>query len=163
MGLGYNPTVPLFRKKQPHSLPAAVHPDEIAEDEWAVSEGEMDGSPLIIRFNSSMAAAAGHPDFATQIGIAVPLRNPNPGGMPTPDETKQLRSIEDEIDRLVGGRAVMVAVVTTGEMREFVLYTGTGDWIAQFHTDLQAAVDTHEVQVVAQRDPDWNVYAHLAS
>lgn len=109
-----------------------------------------------------MGAAAGHPDFAIQIGIAVPLLNPDPGGLPRPDETEQLHSIEDTVDRLLGGRAVMVAVITTGEMREFVLYTGSGDWIAQFHTDLQAAVDTHEVQVVAQRDPDWNVYTSLS-
>lgn len=60
----------------------------------------------------------------------------------------------------MGDRAVMVAVVTTGEMREFVLYTGAGDWIAKFDGDLQAAAGDHtEVQVMAQRDPEWTAYS----
>lgn len=92
----------------------------------------------------------------------MPLRSPDPGGLPTPEETEELNAIEDVIDRLVGDKAVMVAVVTTGQMREFVLYTGSGEWIAQFDADLQAAAGDHEVQVMAQTDPEWNVYASLA-
>ena len=122
----------------------------------------MEGAPVIVRFSTSIAAAAGHPEYSIQIGVAVPLRSPEPGGLPTPEEAEELNSIEDAIDRLVGDKAVMVAVVTTGEMREFVLYTGSGDWIAQFDADLQAAAGGHEVQVMAQTDPGWSVYASLA-
>jgi hypothetical protein len=43
-------------------------------------------------------------------------------------------------------------------MREFVLYTAAGDWIEDFHHDLQAAVPSHEIQVMAQTDPKWKVY-----
>ena len=154
--------MPLFRKKQTPSSSVAVHPRDIAGDEWSVSEGQMDGAPVIVRFNQSIAAAAGHPEYSIQMGVALPLLTPNPGGLPTPEEAEELNAIEDVIDRLVGDKAVMVAVVTTGEMREFVLYTGSGDWIAKFDADLQAAAGDHEVQVMAQTDPEWNVYASLA-
>lgn len=152
----------LLRKKQPQSGNVPSHPRDIGESNWAVAEGEMDGAPVIVRFNTSMAAAVGHPEHTIRVGVAVPLRNPDPGGLPTFEESEQLNEIEDEIDRLVGDRAVMVAVVTTGEMREFVLYTGSGDWIAKFDGDLQAAAGDHEVQVMAQRDPEWTVYSSLA-
>ena len=154
--------MPLFRKKSNPSSGSPIHPSEIAGEEWSVAEGQMDGAPVIVRCNASMAAAAGHPEYSIQVGVAVPLRDPQPGGLPTPEEAEELNSIEDAIDRLVGDRAVMVAVVTTGEMREFVLYTGTSDWIAQFDADLQAAAGGHEVQVMAQTDPEWNAYATLA-
>jgi hypothetical protein len=121
----------------------------------------MDGAPVIVRFNAAMAAAAGHPDFPIQIGVAVPLLDPDPGGLPRPDEDERLGALEDEIDRLVGDDAVMVGVVTTGVMREFVLYAGSDDWIERFHEDLQAAAGDHEAQVMAQRDPTWDVYAAL--
>ncbi len=154
--------MPLFRKKHSGSDNVPVHPRDIGESKWSVSEGEMDGAPVLVRVNTSIAAAMGHPDYGIQIGVAVPLRDPNPGGLPTPDEAKQLGAIEDEVDRLVGDRAVMVAVVTTGQMREFVLYTGTGDWIGKFDEELQSAVGDHEVQVMAQRDPGWSVYSSLS-
>lgn len=154
--------MPVFRKKQPQSSSVPTHPREISDDEWAVAEGEVDGGPMIVRFSTSIAPAAGHPEYPIQIGVAVPLLNPNPGGLPTPEEAELLNSIEDAIDRLVGDKAVTVAVVTTGQMREFVLYTGAGDWIGQFDADLQDAAGDHEVQVMAQTDPEWNVYASLA-
>lgn len=48
-------------------------------------------------------------------------------------------------------------------MREFVLYTGSGDWIERFHGTLRAALPSHEVQVVAEHDPDWDVYQSFAA
>lgn len=154
--------MPIFRKKQVALSADAVHPRDIRSDEWAVAEGEMDDAPVVVRFNKSIAAAAGHPEYSIQIGVALPLRNPDPGRLPSPEEAEELNAIEDALDRLVGDKAVLVAVVTTSEMREFVLYTGSGDWIAQFDADLQAAVGDHAVQVMAQTDSQWNVYASLA-
>ena len=43
-------------------------------------------------------------------------------------------------------------------MREFVLYTGSPDWIEGFHHELQSALPTHDLQVMAQEDGDWSVY-----
>jgi hypothetical protein len=39
-----------------------------------------------------------------------------------------------------------------------VIYTGSGDWIPQFHQDMRATVATHEIQMMAKRDPQWDVY-----
>lgn len=144
----------MFRKKAP------ADPQTLTES-WAVSQGTYDGKPLITRFNIGLRQAAGHAAYSIQIGVAVPLKAPDARGLPTSDESAELILIEEELERLVGTRAILVGVITTSGMREFILYTGEGDWIAQFHQDLQAAVSHHEVQVMAQRDEDWATYRRM--
>ena len=121
-------------------------------------QGSREGRALIARFNEGVREGAGHPNYGIQVGVAVPLKNPDANGFPSVDETKQLDAVEDELISLAGDRALLVGVITTSGMREFVLYTGIGDWIPQFHKDLQARIDHHEVQMMAQHDPEWRIY-----
>ena len=53
---------------------------------------------------------------------------------------------------------VLVGVISTGGVREFVLYTGDGQWLEEFQGAISAAVGTHEIQMMARRDPEWRVY-----
>lgn len=144
----------MFRKKPP------VDPRGLPES-WAVFQGTYDDKPLFTRFNVGLRQAAGHPGYPIQVGVAVPLKRPDSRGLPVPDESAELNSIEAEMSRLVATRAILVGVITSGGMREFVLYTGEGDWIAQFHQDLQASIPHHEVQVMAQRDEGWATYRRM--
>jgi hypothetical protein len=134
-----------------------VDPRSLSEA-WSVSHGVRSGKPLVARFNKGLKQAAGHPSFPIQIGVAVPLKSPNDQGMPTNEEAEQLNAIEDELMRLAGGRAIIAGVITTSGMREFVLYTSDGAWIPQFDQDLKAAIPHHDLQVMAQRDENWNTY-----
>lgn len=144
----------MFGKKAPGD------PRTLPEN-WAVSQGTYDGKPLITRFNVGLRQAAGHPAYPIQIGVAIPLKAPDARGLPGPDESAELILIEEELDRLVGTRAILVGAITTSGMREFILYSGEGDWIAQFHQDIQAAISHHEVQVMAQRDEGWATYRRM--
>ncbi len=51
-----------------------------------------------------------------------------------------------------------MGVITTNGMREFVRDTGSGDWIAGFDLQLQAAIPHHVVQVMAHNAPEWAVF-----
>ena len=44
-------------------------------------------------------------------------------------------------------------MISTGGVREFVLYTGDGQWLEEFQGAVSAAVETHEIQMMARRDP----------
>jgi len=96
--------------------------------------------------------------YNIRIGVAVPFRAPDPEGMPDATELAQLVAFEDALALKASGKGVLVGVITTGGMREFVLYTGAGDWIPGFHQDLRSVLPTHEVQVTAETDPKWSVY-----
>jgi hypothetical protein len=132
--------------------------DEPITDEWQVYEGRQNGKRLIASFNTGARQLVGSRNHGIQIGVAVPFHQPDPEGMPGADEMAQLTAFEDALAARAAGRAVLVGVITTGGMREFVLYTGSGDWIEGFHHDLSAALPSHQVQVMAKSDPKWSVY-----
>ena len=128
------------------------------KEAWEFSEGSYEGRPIITRFDRGAEALAGSREYPIQIGVAVRFRAPREDGFPSQDEAAELYEIEDKILELAPGGAVLVGVITTNGMREFVLYTGSGDWIAAFHAALRDAIPHHEVQVMAKHDPKWDVY-----
>jgi hypothetical protein len=137
------------------------HPNGVTEG-WALYEGVHEGRAMHVRFDGALGAAAGHPDFPIQIGIAIPFNEPDDKGMPGLEEAPVLWEIEDRIVGMTKAQAVLACVITTNGMREFVLYTGSGEWIEPFHVALQDATPTHDVQAFAQTDPEWTVYRRLA-
>jgi len=127
-------------------------------DGWQVYQGTTEGRALFARFDKRAGRLAKDPRYSIQIGVAVPFRAPDRHGLPNTQEMGQLAVFEDALIEKVAARAVLVGVITTNGTREFVMYTGSGDWIAGLHEDLKAALPTHEVQVIAQTDPSWSVY-----
>jgi hypothetical protein len=132
--------------------------DEPIADEWQVFEGRHDGKRLVASFNTGARRLVGSRSYGIQIGVAVPFHQQDAEGMLGADELAQLTAFEDELTRQAMGKAILVGVITTGGMREFVLYTGSGEWIEGFDRDLTAALPSHEVQVMAKTDPKWSVY-----
>jgi hypothetical protein len=147
----------LFRREQPSE------PEGPVPDEWAVSEGNHNGKRLIARFRTGARPWVGSSKYPIQIGVAVPLVAPDGDGMPGGVEAEQLTAFEDALIGRAVDRAILVGVITTSGMREFVLYTGSGEWIALFHEDLIAALPTHTVQVMAKTDPKWSTYRQFVS
>ncbi len=126
-----------------------------------VLTGAYEDKPLIARFDTSAEQLKGR--FSIRVGVAVPLNDPTPEGRPTPEEDQQLARIEATVVRKADKQSVLAGVITAGGMREFVLYTNSSAWVEEFHHDLQAAVPTHQVQVMAQVDPGWSVYKSFVS
>jgi hypothetical protein len=129
---------------------------------WGVYSCVYDGKPLVGRINQDAKALAGSPAHNIQIGVAVRVKSPDKNGFPQDQELNQLAGFEDGLVGRTGDRAVLVAVLTTASMREFILYAGSGDWIPQVHKDLKALLPAHEVQMIAKTDPDWSAYWHFS-
>lgn len=127
-------------------------------DAWQISRGEDDGHDLFARFNAAFRKAVDRESYPIQIGVALPLNEPDDLGLPTTEEGVALGEAEDVLLECAGDRAVLVGVITTHGMREFVLYTDQPDWVAGFREELQSAIASHSVQVMAQSDPGWHVY-----
>jgi Family of unknown function (DUF695) len=134
---------------------------EAVEDMWNVFQGTYDGRPLLVRGNIGAKKLVGSKAYPIKVGLAVPFRNPRPDGFPEPAEDAELGVVEETIIARIAGHAVLVAVLTTNGMREFVAYTGDGSWLPEFDRGLQTAVTTHEVQIDARTDPDWSAYRQL--
>jgi hypothetical protein len=153
----------IYEVAKRHSLNVAAEIPEFGlapdlPDEWMLAEGENDGQPMLARFNEAAKVLVGAPGFNIQIGVAVPFNAPGNDGMPSEDDMAQLEAFEETLIEHAAPRAVLVGVITTGGMREFVLYAGASEWIEGFHRSLQSAMPTHDIHVMAQEDSDWSTY-----
>jgi hypothetical protein len=130
---------------------------------WKLSQGVHEGRPLIVRLNTGLRRVAGRPEYAFQVGVAVPLRNPKQDGLPTREESVQLELIEDALTTTLeqDHGCVLAAVLSTGGMREFVLYTVAPTTVESRVESLRAVTSTHELQLMIQPDPKWRVYRSL--
>lgn len=73
---------------------------------------------------------------------------------------RQLSDIEDEIRSTftVANESLFAGVITTGGMREFVLYSSNAAAAAAKAESLIRATKHHEVQYIVRDDPEWGVY-----
>jgi hypothetical protein len=145
---------PFGRKPLPPRDQLAIGQD------WKVGQSKYGGKPLIVRFNAGAEAIAGHPDYRYQVGIAVPLKSPNEHGLPDVEEDRQLAGIEDQIIRTLedARESILVGVISTGGMREFVCYSTNAESVRQKFERLQHSITSHDLQLMIQVDPQWTVY-----
>lgn len=140
-------------------------PDHLPIDgPWAVAEGEHNGKTMIVRINTGYRNRKSVPGYEHQVGISVPLKKPEIGGLPGPAEGAVLGEIEDTICNSLEKQAesLLVAVITTGGMREFVFYTRQPDNVQDRVTKLRERITSHEIQVIIQSDKDWEIFAQLS-
>jgi hypothetical protein len=134
------------------------------ESSWQVKQGQYEGRPLLVRLNMSVEPFRGHPELSHQIGIAIPFRAPDEQGMPSEAEFEELNQIEDLLfDALeIATRSIVVAVITTKGMREFVIYAREPAEIRERLLALKARITSaHEVQMISRPDPSWSTFAML--
>jgi hypothetical protein len=147
-----------FKRKHPEKQSL-----ELAES-WSLSQGRHGSNPMIVRVNRGVAAAVGHPAYTHQVGVAVPLHQPDANGFPTSDESAQLGAIEDLlVARLTPDRqCIYVATISTGGMREFVFYSSAPQLTHEALQALAREVATHQVQHIVRPDPKWRVYRQFS-
>jgi len=134
------------------------------EGPWAVTEGRYEGSPMFVRIHRGVAPLVGDPRYSQQVGIAVPLLEPDSRGLPSREEAGQLAEIEDAISAALepDHTSVQVLSITTKGMREFVLYTTDADAVRAAFGPLESSVRDHELQLIIRPDPEWSVYRRFA-
>ena len=148
---------PFSRKRARPTGPPAAND---ATHEWGVAQGTFEDAPLIVRYNETAKAWDASNEFPIKLGFAVPLRSPNEGGLPDPDENASLDDVEDLICEHVAlaTPGVHALVLTTGIMKEYIFYIPADVDIQSLHENIQSAVDSHEVQCIAEHEPKWDTY-----
>jgi Family of unknown function (DUF695) len=147
----------LVKKKplNPTMLPVA--------DKWQMSRGIRSGKPMLVRTHAGYSDFSGVAGFEHQVGIAVPLHDADTQGLPKTEETEELNSIENEICTLMEpqNESLLVAAITCGGIREFVLYTSNPEAVKRKFKMLQRRTLSHNVHLRIQLDKEWSVYAQL--
>ena len=153
----YNEPMWPFKKEtlSPDRLPVA--------GPWSVAEGKHSGQDMFVRRNTGYRQFESVPGYEHQVGIAVPLRKPETTGLPGAVEVALLGEIEDIICNSLEEQAesLLVAVITTSGMQEFVFYTRDPHRVQQRFEELRKRITSHEIQLMIQSDRAWRVYAQL--
>jgi len=131
---------------------------------WSVAEGTHEGKAVATRFNVALRPIAGRDEFPDRLGIIAPLHDANDRGFPDRAEIRQLDSIEELIEKRLGGgnESLLAGVVTSSGMREFVVYTSNIESAKVKAEAVTREVMTHELQVIVRNDPQWRVYRTFA-
>ena len=130
---------------------------------WSLCQGEYEGNVMILRVHSGYRGFVPLPGYDHQAGIAVPFREPAPSGLPSIGESPDLAAIEESISQFEeNAESLLVAVITTGGMREFVLYTRSPADLERRFELLSTEVTSHEMQLMIQPDENWETYAQFA-
>jgi hypothetical protein len=146
-----------FKKK-------TLSPDHLPIDgPWSISEGHYNGRVMIVRSNTGYREAGRVPLYEHQVGIAVPLRKSETSGLPSATEDALLGEVENNICSSLEEQAesLLVAVITTGGMREFVFYTRDPHSVKRHFEQLRNRITSHEIQLMIQSDRTWRTYAQL--
>lgn len=132
---------------------------------WTVAKGTHNGQGMFVRRNTGYLQLKSVPGYEHQVGIAVPLRKPEATGLPGAAELAPLSEIEDIICSSLEEQAesLMVAVITTSGMQEYVFYTRDPHSVQQRFEELRKRITTHEIQLMIQSDKAWRVYGQLGS
>ncbi|HLY39794.1 MAG TPA: DUF695 domain-containing protein [Terracidiphilus sp.] len=146
-----------------HSRKSLKSEDLPLAEEWTVAEGEHNGNPMIVRMNAAYREFTGVEGYDHQVGIAMPLLDPEPSGLPSTTENAQLDDIEEHLCGLLEAdrESIFVAVITTSGMRELVFYTRDPENVKAKFEDAKSRVDGHQVQLLIQPDREWKIYERL--
>ncbi len=118
---------------------------------------------MFVRFNSGFRNFSRRSCYPHQVGIAVPLLNPEPSGLPNSTELPQLSVIEEEICELLEAEkeSLFVVIVTTSGMQEYVFYTSSPERVKLKFDQLRRKITSHKIQLLIQQDKDWRVFDQL--
>lgn len=130
---------------------------------WQIGQGQNDGRVMIVRSNTGYREFGNVPGYDHQVGIAVPLHAPEPTGLPSPAEDAELGTIEDAVCNSLQAHAesLLVAIITTSGIREFVFYTRAPQKVQERFEQLRNRMTSHDIQLMIQLDETWGVYAQL--
>jgi hypothetical protein len=146
-----------FRKKKLSSDRVPI------EGPWSIAEGRNKGQVMFVRSNAGYREFGSVEGYEYQVGIAVPLRKAETTGLPSPAEDALLGEIEDVICGSLEEQAesLLVAVITTSGMREFIFYTREPQRVRERFEQLRNRIKSHEIQLMIRPDSAWRVYAQL--
>jgi hypothetical protein len=148
---------PFGKSKNPPTLPI--------DGPWTLCEGQRDGKPVIVRFNSGYEKFRPVASYDHQVRILAPFRNSAEDGMPSGEESWELQGLEDELQDTLESDAqtLLVAVVTGGGAREFLCYSNSLDMAKQRIAGIAARFSNHSLQIQTTTDARWTAYRELLS
>ena len=115
-----------------------------------------EGNPVVMLIDEAVALTAPYVGFGLLVGVGVQLHEPDPQGQPTQGEKPVLRGFEQGLVDSMGGAARLVASVTVGGVREYLVYARDTDWMEPWRETVPEPMTSHSFGVQVAEDEGWH-------
>lgn len=151
----------------------ATPPDDLPADDllgvvprWVAIKGEYEeqgqSKRALTLLDEAVALGAPFAGFGLQVGIAVPLQDPDETGQPSEQERPVLRTFEQGLVQSLGAQGRLVASLTVDGLREYVAYVRSTDVLLPWQEAAPAGMESHGFGVEVLEDPLWLGLRELA-
>lgn len=130
------------------------------QEEWSVNEGDNNGKPIFVRVNNWCSTIISKRVFVYRLGIAIKFKEKQMNGLLHRDEVGIFNLIEDDIFEIFQNKnfGVVSLIVTTNNMREFVLYLTSNNKVEEKILVLKKKYKEYEFQFYLEEDANWKLY-----
>lgn len=130
---------------------------------WSLGQTEDDDElPFLSRLNTGARALRGKDPYKFVVEITVPFREPTELRMPSPEENRELSTLEETLLAAiqVEGQTLLTVVLTGDGERQFILYTSDPAGVKAAFDAVQPRL-SHGARLEVRRDTNWDVYREL--
>jgi Family of unknown function (DUF695) len=136
-------------------LAAETSPD------WRTGGTARKGQQYQFGFNAALRKAADRAAYPIRIEVWLELHGPFRSTVNTAVDLDAVAAVEQTIQELAAGRAVLAGQVTMPGTRSFLVYTGDASLAQDLDAAIRARVLDHAVQLRAMPDQQWSGYASI--
>jgi hypothetical protein len=134
--------------------------DLIVDDTWLVSEGRLDGKPMLVRIRQNLRDLAGHPQFPNRLRIVWEYEPENEAGLPSSEELESIQGCEDLLVRALeqDNHAILTHVVMCDGLRQWIFYCSDLEEAARRINVSLPYDDLYPIELSADPDASWAEY-----
>ena len=132
-----------------------------ADGEWALGQGELNGRPLITRWDLDAKRKCPDESRPVKVTVGIQCAETGPDGLPAGQDLDLLETMEaamfDELPSLAECRPVLV--VTNNGMREWIIYASGHEWLESWAPGFRKRfMRDRPGKIEAVRDPGWDTF-----
>jgi hypothetical protein len=141
-------------------MKAGESPRTPKPDDWLLARMQRNGFPLNVRMANAYRGLGRVPGYEHKIIIVVPLRDPQPSGLPKDSEFDDLKAVEISLCGVLEAEneSLCVLAITGCGTRDLVFYTRNPKQARKRIEAIKAIITSHKIDVAIQPDKNWELY-----
>jgi hypothetical protein len=133
-------------------------------DDWLLARWQRNGFPVNVRMADAYRDLGCVPGYEHKIIIVVPLRDPEPSGLPKDSEFDDLTAVEMTVCGLLeaDNESLCVLAITGCGTRDLIFYTRNPKQAKKKIETAKATITTHKIDAAVQPDKNWELYGFFS-
>jgi hypothetical protein len=126
---------------------------------------QRNGFPLNVRMANAYRGLGSVPGYEHKIIIVIPLRDPEPSGLPCDSEFDDLKAVELSLCSLLeaDNESLCVLAITGCGTRDLIFYTRNPKQASKKIDNAKKTITSHKIDAAIQPDRNWELYGFFCN